>query len=83
MKSSNWLSVPEMANDIGVSADKVRGWCAAGRIVGVLDIGDGLNRHYRASRETWGQFLISRTTRVSVTRQHRPKTKAGTNLLGI
>jgi hypothetical protein len=78
----NYLSVPEMAADIGVSRDKVSNWCATGCIEGTINIGDGRNRFYRVPRENWEAFKLGIATMPKLfARRHRYR--PGTNLLGI
>ncbi len=78
-ETNDWLSVPQMATEVGVSQDKVRTWCRTGRVA-AMNIGDAARSFYRVRRDEWERFKQRRLQR-SVT--PRPLARRGTNLLGI
>src|SRR5689334_6502599 len=78
------LSVRQMAAEVGVSDDKVRSWCERGLIRDVIDVGDGKNRFYRATREAWDEFKRERRMRRALPlTASRLLPRAGTNHLGL
>ncbi len=79
-REPDWLTVPEMARELGISQEKVRTWCRTGRI-GALNIGDQARSFFRVRRDEWERFKERRTMKLSPVTRLLPR--RGTNLLGI
>jgi hypothetical protein len=77
------LSVRQMAQDVGVSDDKVRLWIERGLIRDAINIGDGKNRFYRVTQEAWDEFKRDRGIKKASAPTARFRARAGTNHLGL
>lgn len=79
--ANTYLTVPEMAADIGVSDDKVRQWCRAGRVDGAINVGDpGRRERWKAPRDGWERFKESRRARFLAPVQTGRKKRIGYQL---
>ena len=46
------MSVAAMARELGVCREKIRRWCANGKIEGAWNVGDKKYQYWRASRRS-------------------------------
>ncbi len=76
-----WLTVPAMAHELGISQDKVRTWCRNGSLASI-NIGDRRNAFFRVQRSEWERFKATRR-KSSPAPIARRRLSSGTNLLGV
>jgi excisionase family DNA binding protein len=76
--SNNWLTVPSIAESLGIDAGKVLGWLRSGELTGVnvAHRRDGRPR-WRVSAEALEQFLQRRQSSPPAPPKSRRKRQAG------
>ncbi len=77
----DYLSVGEMANELGVSQDKVRYWCRTKRLPSI-NVGDNRRQFFRVKVTDWEKFKASRSV-LPLPSVRRLLPSDGTNLLGV
>lgn len=60
--AAGWLSPPEIAEELGIAAEKVVAWIRSGELVGVniAARASGKRARFRVSRASLGEFLLRR-----------------------
>ncbi len=71
----SWFTPPQIAEQLGVNVDRVRGWIYAGELEAV-NVADSPKRpRWRISQDAYDEFLTSRT---AVQKRATPKRRSKT-----
>jgi len=62
---STYSTPPQIAERLGVSPEKVQGWCASGKLRAV-NVSDGSRPRWKISPEALEEFLAGRESRPQV-----------------